>query len=174
MRVTSTVITLLLLVSTPPATADEHPCRYASPDDPAFRLLLQSVKLSESGSFTGVFELLNREVQPAITLPVTKNGKTAVLGLRYAGVEFQDLNGTWQPLASVPGDFRDTADYLTIRPGETAKFSVFLMTKETADRSASDFRVLIRLSNPRLCLTSAKFRATPLRQTVKSFTTDPH
>jgi len=167
------VFILLVGTSAPTLAAAEDPCRYTSPDDPAIHLVLKSVTLTESGSFTAQFELLNREVRPAISLPVTRTGKDAFLDLPYASVEFKDLNGTWRPLASLPGDFRDTKDHVNIKPGETAKFSTFLMTNETANHSASDFRILIRLSNPSLCLVSAQFHATPLRQAVKSFVADP-
>lgn len=172
MRLTLAIFAALVSISTPIFASQRDVCRYPIPDDPAFRLVLKSVKLGDAGSFSGVFELTNREVKPKISLPVTKTEKGTALGVRYISVEFKDLNGTWRALAPLPGDFRNTKDYLDVRPGETVEFSAFLMTQDTANRSASDFRILVRLSNPDLCIVSTQFSPVPRRDAVTSFMSD--
>jgi len=155
------------------ATAENaDPCQGAEPFDARVHLTLESTSVDQKRGFVGSFSLENVDFSPDIVIPGRQRQSTFLVGRPEVTVEFMDLAGMWTSLPMLPGDFLPRPDRLVVRKGRSAHFEAFLMPREIANRSGSDFRILVRLSQAALCIVSAPFHATPVRQEVQGFSTD--
>jgi len=158
---------LVLLVGQSAFAADKDPCASPDPFDRSISLVLKSARV-QGDAFYGVFELENRNLSSPIALSGSKSAEGFRIGHPEVTVEFKDLVSNWVPLPALPGTF-SKPDQLAIQPNSKNTFTVFLMSRETANLSASDFRLLVRSFSPRLCVVSTPFRAVPARTPVEGF-----
>jgi hypothetical protein len=94
------------------------------------------------------------------------------MNLPEVSVQFRDLNGQWVSFSGLTGEYI-TPDRMEIKARSRGSFTVDLMSQDVANRSASDFRILVRLSRPDICVISKPFRGIPARQPVVGFEQSP-
>jgi hypothetical protein len=87
-------------------------------------------------------------------------------------VQFLDLNSQWESFTTLAGTFLTPPHRLEIKVNSRATLTADLMSREIADKSGSEFHILIRLFQPDMCLVSRPFHAIPVRQSVTGFETD--
>lgn len=170
-RVSRLLFAIVLLCSHSAIASEDDPCRSPDPVGQPFRLTLLRSHLDQRG-FVGIFELENSGTQ-AITIPGRKSKDAFAIDRPEVTVEFRDLTLSWQPLLALPGSFMQRPDRLTIRHGERAQVTAALMSKELADQSASQFRILIRLFDSSTCIASVPFTPLPRREPVTGFESAP-
>jgi len=152
---------------------DLDPCSLPDPSDRRLSLTLKSTSIGEGETFVGIFELENRSVSPAVVLPGIRKGTVFNASQPEITVEFKDLTSNWVPLPTLPGSYGSKPDQLSIRPNTRATFTTYLMSRQIANLSGSDFRLLVRLFNPAFCIVSSPFRAIPIRKQVEGFQSSP-
>jgi hypothetical protein len=162
----------LSLLCSAATSAPADPCEHPDPYDEQVTMTLVR-SFSKDLGFLGVFDLKNRTSRE-VSIPGRVDKGNFVVGEPEVVVEFRDLNSSWQPFVTPPGSFLPRPSHLTIRPLNTVQATVFLMTHEVANLGGSNFRVLIRLVDPNLCIVSQEFKATPKRSTVDGFETIPN
>ena len=147
--------------------ADGDPCAYPEAVHQEFLFQLNRSYVTEQGFF-GVFTLENHSPL-TITVPGHRRNTGFTIGRPETTVQFKDLTGNWEPLLSLPGSFLPRPDRLIIRPGGKETVTIYLMSADTANKSASQFRVLVRLLDPPTCITSVPYVPTPPREPVTGF-----
>ena len=157
---------ILLLANRSVLASD--PCDFASPGDPRVSFVLKAVQLLKNGRYQGTFELSNMGFKDVLVIDGARVEGSFTPNHSAITVQFLDLNGGWTSLSSlIEEDI--TEGRLEIKPHSSASFTVDLMSQDIANRSGSDFRVLMRLSHPDMCLVSKPFHGSPARQPVTGF-----
>jgi len=147
-------------------------CDFASPVSARANLILEDTQLSEQGRFLGRFELSNVGFDDPLVLRGIRAKDVFTMNDPEVSVQFRDLNGRWVSFASLTGDYI-SSDRMEIKVHSRGSFMVDLMSQEDANKSASDFRILVRLSRPDICIISKPFRGIPARQPVVGFEQSP-
>jgi hypothetical protein len=167
----SAVFVVGVLVSSRPLFGRDS-CDFASPGDPRASLVLKEVQLMENRRFQGKFELSNIGFKDTLVVDGGLVKGAFVPNQSVISIQFLDLNGRWTSLTSlIEEDI--TEGRLEIKPHAGASFVVDLMSQDVANESATDFRVLVRLSHPDICLVSKPFRGNPARPPVSGFEQSP-
>jgi hypothetical protein len=167
---------IALFVSHSLAAADNDSCLPLDPLDHRVNLLLRSARIEHvenAGVFYGVFEFENQGLATSVSIPGTKEGKTFLVGRPELTVEFKDLRSRWVSLPEAPAIFLLKPDKLIVPPNTNGVFTALLMSQEIANLSASEFRIVLHLSDPLICIVSRSFRAIPVRKPVEGFETNP-
>jgi hypothetical protein len=139
---------------------------------PETTLILKNSYEDKSGNFFGIFELGNYEITSSIAIPGEYEGHDFYVSPPYATIEFKDLNGTWTRLSyRPPEEYLPSPNHLKVRTRSKAIFRTMLFPKSVVELSGSDFRLVIKVANPSLCIVSFPFRAYPVRKSVKGFKT---
>jgi hypothetical protein len=139
--------------------------------DRRFDLVLKSVKLSSGEGFIGTFELSNAKYDHALVLPGRRIGNTLFMDYPDVSVQFRDLNSQWVSFTELAGSFLTPPDRLEVKPGSRVAITTTLMSPEIANSSGSEFRIMIRLSDPDICVISRPFHAVPMHSPVTGFET---
>jgi hypothetical protein len=147
------------------------PCQTPARSDPRVNLALRSAQLSEAGRFVGTFEISNTGFDHALVLSGKRLDGAFTIDVPEISVQFLDLNQEWVTFSTLAGDFIKP-DRLEIAAHSRSAIAIDLMSQEEANRSASNFRVLLRFYRPDFCVISPSFHAIPSRQRVSGFEQD--
>lgn len=136
--------------------------------DPRVRLALKSTQVRD-GVYIGEFEIEN--IGLAEPILIAGEASRGIFAVEYpdVSIEFKDLNARWTALQMVPGTFIQQKGRMEIARDSKARFTTTLMTQEVANLSASEFRILVRAIQPKVCMVSRPFHAVPSRQQVVGF-----
>jgi|GEM_PF-3795583 len=140
---------------------------------PRATIELQRSYLSPDGYFIGVFELVNYEFKPGLTIHLSRWPGQAYFESLSTVVEFMDLNGTWVELMA-GRILQDPADLKTIRLGEGLVFHLRLFTQDLLKHGGSDFRIKIHPESVRKCEVSFPFHVLPAPQLPVALESMPH
>lgn len=166
----SRVLYLLILLGAYRPVVAGDACENMVPDW-RFNLVLKNAQLTSRAGFVGTFELSNVKYDRTLILPGTRMGGVLVMHYPDVSVQFLDLNSQWVSLGQLAGSFLAQPDRLEIKPGSRGTISTRLMSPEIANSSGSDFRIMIRLSDPDICVISKPFHALPLHSPATGFET---
>lgn len=158
-----TVPALLLCVSCNFAFAST---KCESPDSlfPDAELKLMDVELKNGNQFIGKFELKNNAIKSALFIPENIVEKNQFINYPDVAVEFLDLNGQWRQLLNhPPGTFLSSTKMTKVVQNSKITFKASLFSKDMPGLSGTDFRLLLRLSKPNICIVSYPFRTLPVR-----------
>ena len=142
------------------------PCRLLTSDARA-KLILKDASLS-TDHFVGTFELSNIGFRTSLTLHGKRQGNFLNLDDPDVSVQFLDLNMHWESFTALTGSYL-RPDQISVSPHSRAEFTTELMSQEIADKSASEFRVVLRLFNPDICVISQSFHTVRTLQQVTGF-----
>lgn len=161
---------MVMALSLGPVAASHGVDLCSDPDasDPRVRLALKGTQIID-GVYVGEFEIQNIGVTEPILISGEAGSEAFAVEYPDVSIEFKDLNAHWTALQMVPGTFTQQEGRLEIARNSKARFTTMLMTQEVANLSASDFRILVRAVNPKICIISRPFRAVPLRPQVVGF-----
>jgi hypothetical protein len=106
-----------------------------------------------------------------LVLPGRRMGTTLVMDYPDVSVQFLDLNSQWASFTELAGSFLTPPDRLEVKSGSRGTITTPLMPPEIASSSGSEFRIMIRLSDPDICVISRPFHAVPKRSPVTGFET---
>jgi hypothetical protein len=173
MRVKAVVAICLVILGGASARAfATDPCQAPARSDSRVKLVFKSTGISKDGRFVATFELSNIGFNHKLSLSGKRENGTFTMDVPAISVQFLDLNNEWVSFTTLAGDFTEP-DRLEIGAHSRGVFTVDLMSQEEADRSASNFRILLRFSSPDFCAISPAFHAIPARQTVTGFEQSP-
>jgi hypothetical protein len=166
----SPFLCLLILVGTCRSVVASDACEDMVPDW-RFDLVLKSTQLLSGTGFVGTFELSNVKYNRTLTLPGKRTGSTLVMDYPDVSVQFFDLNSQWVSFTEIAGSFLAQPDRMEIKSGSRGTIRTRLMSSEVANTSGSDFRIMIRLFDPDICVISRPFHAVPMHSPVTGFET---
>jgi hypothetical protein len=150
------------------AEIDANPCDVHF-EDPQWNLKLVKAKKVENEQFLGYFELENKTVEPNLAFLGFWRKKQFHLDDSQVRVQAKSVNGTWVDLLLNWGHNYEKRDKLVLRAKSKAIVTVNLPPQRLADLSAGEFRVLLKIPDPRYCIVSKPFVATPRRPSVTGF-----
>lgn len=164
----------IMLVSKSVLVFASAPCNEEDLLLPKVSLILKSTFEGKKNVFYGTFELENKEITPLLAIPGRRVGHDFFADYPNVSVEFKDLNGKWVRLQNhLPGSFLKSPNQLSINAQSKAIFKTELFPKSMIELSGSDFRLILELVNPSMCIVSNPFRAFPVRIPVRGFETMP-
>ena len=162
------VVVLVILLGEHKLAIAGDPCEVAIPN-PRVSLVLKTARLSQEGRFFGTFELSNKGLDRPLILPGRRDGGTFLMEIPDVTVQYLDLNSQWVSFSTLAGSFIAPPDRLEVKVHSRGILTTDVVSQEIANRSASDFRILIRLFQPDMCVVSSPFHAIPPRQPVTGF-----
>ena len=136
-----------------------------------FELVLKSAQLTPGKGFVGTFELSNVKYDHALVLPGRRRGSTLVMEYPNVSVQFLDLNSQWVSFGELAGSFLPEPDRLEVKPGSRGTITTTLVSPEIVNSGGSEFRIMIRLFDPDICVISRPFHAVPMHSPVTGFET---
>jgi hypothetical protein len=145
----------------------KDPCGSIPLSESRVSLMLKDVRLSKEGFF-GTFVLSNVRLDSKLVLVGKRDNGVFWPTDPSISVQFLDLNGRWVSFPSLAGSFI-SPDRLEVDVHSREFFTVGLMSQEVANRSSSDFRILVRTFQPAICIISRAFHGVPRRPPVTSF-----
>jgi hypothetical protein len=173
MRVSSIAAICLVILGGEGARAlGTDPCLAPARSDSRVSLVLKSTEISKEGRFVATFELSNIGFNHKLSLSGKRENGTFTMDVPEISVQFLDLNNEWVSFTTLAGDFI-APNRLEIGAHSRGLFAVDLMSQEEANRSASNFRIMVRFFSPDFCAISPAFHAVPARQAVTGFEQSP-
>lgn len=154
------IVLVGLLVANRSALAQEwrDPCDLADPADGRADLVFREAKLSEHGEVLGVFELFNVGFKDTLVIDGSREEGFFEPNNTEISVEFfSTSSGQWTEFSRLQEE-DITEDRLKIKPRSSAKFVTDLVTRKTLYETVAEYRILLRLSRPRVCIVSKPFR----------------
>lgn len=134
-----------------------------------FDLVLKGAELSVGAGFVGTFELSSVKYDRTLILPGRRVGTALMMENPDVSVQFLDLNLQWISFAELAGTFLGQPDRLEVKRGSRGTIMATLMSPEIAKSSGSEFRIMLRLHDPDICVISRPFHALPMRPPVTGF-----
>jgi hypothetical protein len=132
------------------------------------RIVLTRTVVEDKGFFTGIFEIENLGFEPSLSLAGERTKEVFEAEYPDVSIEFKDLNSRWVPLDHTPGTFMQGRDRLVVFQKTKKMFSTPLVSKSIAINGA-EFRLVVRVNEPSVCLVSKPFVVLPLRKKVIGF-----
>lgn len=167
---------LLVLASSAAGAAapGQEDCVGFDPIAPYANLFMKRSYLDKRGDFIGVFEFSNDDLGPSVDLAGDLEGKLLMMNRPQAQIEFKDLNGTWTRLQAGPIEhYTKPAHKVQVKQKAKLQFKARLFQKQLVETDGSQFMLVLYTDNPRRCVRSLPFTASPARSPIKEFISAP-
>lgn len=150
------------------------PCDVPSSEAIGVEITLISSRFDKNRKiFYGTFEIKNTDINNSFKYGIFKYGKVAAVSYPNSSIEFLSLSGRWESMPNIPGSFRKPLDFVNLSNGMKMIFETQLVNASMANLNASQFRLLLRSADNKLCVHSEPFEGLPKRRVVERFQSVP-